>query len=76
MRQEGPTSPVIPEQSRMAKARLAILGYEGPDLGKRMTWYPTLRRDYRNLIFNIIAHRGYDLFTLDAKTAFPVGEIC
>ena len=59
---------------RKAKARLVILGYQDPDLGKYRTWSPTLRRDSRNVILAIITHRGWRLFTLDAKTAFLLGK--
>ena len=59
---------------RKAKARLVILGYADPDLGNHKTWSPTLRRDTRNLILSILAHRKWLLFTLDAKTAFLLGK--
>ena len=60
--------------ARKAKARLVILGYQDPDLGENATWSPTLRRDTRNLLLGVIVHRGYELFTLDAHTAFLLGK--
>ena len=64
-------SPVLKDgTNRKAKARLVILGYQDPDLGQYRMWSPTLRRDSRNLILSIIAHRFWRLFTLDTKVAF------
>ena len=70
-----PYDPTVRDGSnRKAKARLVILGYEDPDLGKYKTWSPTLRRDTRNVLLFICAQLGWMVFTLDAKTAFLLGK--
>jgi hypothetical protein len=69
-----PWSTTVEGSMQKAKARLVILGYQDPDLGSNRTWAPTLRRDTRNMILTVVAHRYWQLFTLDAKTAFLLGR--
>ena len=59
---------------RKAKARMVIIGYENAGLVKNATWSPTLRRGSRNLLLRAIVQRRHVLFSLEAKTAFLLGN--
>jgi hypothetical protein len=61
--------------TKIAKARLVILGYQDPDLGQYARSSPTLTRTAKHLILAICAQNEWDLFSLDAKTAFLTGEL-
>jgi hypothetical protein len=65
----------ITDKGPQAKARLVLLGYQDPDLGKYQRASPTLTRCGRNLIFQIAAQQGWHLFSLDAKNAFLAGDL-
>jgi hypothetical protein len=57
-----------------AKARLVLLGYEDPDLGKYRRDAPTVSRSSKMLLFATAAQLGWHLFSLDATTAFLSGD--
>jgi hypothetical protein len=52
-----------------------ILGYQDPDLGQYQRSSPTLTRTAKHLLLAIAAQNEWDVFSLDAKTAFLTGEL-
>ena len=56
------------------KARLVLVGYQDPDLGKIATDSPTLRKESKHLILSLCAAHGWTLWGADIKTAFLSGD--
>jgi hypothetical protein len=61
-------------KDRTPKARLVIVGWQDPDLGKVATDSPTLRKVTKHLILSLCAARRWKLWGADIKTAFLSGD--
>ena len=59
---------------RRAKARLVVLGFEDPDLSDIPNDAPTLGKDGRQLLLQMVASRGWTLINFDVSTAFLQGK--
>ena len=62
-------------KTQKAKARLVLLGYQDPDLGKYTRSSPTLTKTGRFLLFALMAQFMWQVFSLDAKNAFLAGDL-
>ena len=60
-------------KSRKAKARLVILGFQDPDVEKLDRDAPTLSRDSRALILQLLASARWEVNSFDIRTAFLRG---
>ena len=56
------------------KARLVLVGYQDPDLGKIATDSPTLRKESKHIILSLCAAQKWTLWGADIKTAFLSGD--
>ena len=56
------------------KARLVLVGYQDPDLGRVATESPTLRKESKHLILSICASKKWVIWGADIKTAFLSGD--
>ena len=61
-------------RERKAKARLVILGFEDPAIETLERDAPTLGRDSRSLILQVLASAQWELNSFDIKTAFLRGS--
>ncbi|CAE7223028.1 RE1 [Symbiodinium sp. CCMP2592] len=61
-------------KSVVPKARLVLVGYQDPDLGKIATDSPTLRKESKHIILSLCAAFGWILWSADIKTAFLSGD--
>eukprot|EP00435_Cladocopium_sp_Y103_P018401 s905_g4.t1 len=61
-------------KDRTPKARLVLVGWQDPDLGKIATDSPTLRKETKHLILSLCAARKWKLWGADIKTAFLSGD--
>ena len=59
---------------KRAKARLVVLGFEGPDLSSIPNDAPTLGKDARQLILQKVVSNRWKLVNFDVSTAFPQGK--
>ena len=59
---------------KRAKARLAVLGFEDPQLATISADAPTLSKDGKQLVLQQVASRGWKLINFDIATAFLKGE--
>ena len=59
---------------KKAKARLVVLGYQDPQLTSVARDSPTLTKEGRNTILQLVASCQWDLISLDIKTAFLRGK--
>ena len=57
-----------------AKARMVVIGFEDPDLGKISSDSPTLTKDGRQLVVQTVASNRWELISFDVSTAFLHGE--
>ena len=67
-------APEQPGGARRAKARLVVLGFEGPNIGEIPSDAPTLGKDARQLILQKVAANGWKLVNFDISTAFLQGQ--
>ncbi|CAE7296093.1 RE1, partial [Symbiodinium sp. CCMP2456] len=56
------------------KARLVLVGFQDPDLGRIATDSPTLRKESKHIILSICASKGWVIWGADIKTAFLSGD--
>ena len=56
------------------KARLVLVGFQDPDLGRIATDSPTLRKESKHVILSICASMGWTIWGADIKTAFLSGD--
>ena len=56
------------------KARLVLVGFQDPDLGRIATDSPTLRKESKHIILSICASKGWTIWGADIKTAFLSGD--
>ena len=59
---------------RKAKARLVVRGYQDPELDQVSTESPTLSRDARMLLLQVISSSGWTVQNFDITTAFLRGK--
>ena len=71
--QDAHVDPKNPK-TRKAKARLVILGYEDPQIDSIPRDSPTLGRDARALLLQLIASCKWDVMSFDVRTAFLRGR--
>ena len=62
------------DRSKVPKARLVLIGWEDPELGKIATDSPTLRKESKHLVLSICASKRWKVFGADIKTAFLSGD--
>ena len=62
------------DRSKTPKARLVLIGWQDPDLGKIATDSPTLRKESKHLVLSICAANRWKVFGADIKTAFLSGD--
>ena len=62
------------EKNKTPKARLVLVGWQDPDLGKVATDSPTLRKRTKHLILSVCAANAWKLWGADIKTAFLSGD--
>ena len=62
------------DRKKTPKARLVLVGWQDPELGKIATDSPTLRKETKNLILSLCASRKWRLWGADIKTAFLSGD--
>ena len=62
------------DRSLSAKARLVLVGFQDPDLGRIATDSPTLRKESKHIILSICASKGWVIWGADIKTAFLSGD--
>ena len=67
-------APEVGSVERRAKARLVVLGFEDPDLSTVPRDAPTLTKDGRQLILQLVASKRWDLLNFDISTAFLKGK--
>ena len=60
--------------SKTPKARLVLVGWQDPDLGKVATDSPTLRKETKHLVLSICSASKWKLWGADIKTAFLSGD--
>ena len=61
-------------KTKTAKARLVLVGWQDPDLGKIATDSPTLRKESKALVLSICASMKWTIWGADIKTAFLSGD--
>ena len=57
-----------------AKARLVVVGFEDPSIGELASDAPTLTKDGRQLVVQMVASRKWELLSFDVSTAFLRGD--
>ncbi|CAE7322055.1 RE2, partial [Symbiodinium sp. CCMP2456] len=62
------------DRTLSAKARLVLVGFQDPDLGRIATDSPTLRKESKHVILSICASKGWVIWGADIKTAFLSGD--
>ena len=60
--------------NQTAKARIVIIGYEDPDISEISGDAPTLGKDARSLLLQLIASSKWELMSFDVSTAFLKGQ--
>ena len=67
-------APEVGGVERRAKARLVVLGFEDPGLAEVPRDAPTLSKDGRQLLLQLVASKGWSLLNFDISTAFLKGK--
>ena len=62
------------DKNKTPKARLVLVGWQDPELGKIQTDSPTLRKETKHMILSLCAARRWKLWGADIKTAFLSGD--
>ena len=61
-------------KEKTPKARLVLVGWQDPELGKVATDSPTLRKESKSIVLSICASKRWKLWGADIKTAFLSGD--
>jgi hypothetical protein len=61
-------------KTKTPKARLVLVGWQDPELGRIATDSPTLRKESKSLILSICSSKKWRLWGADIKTAFLSGD--
>ena len=67
-------APEVGGVGRRAKARLVVLGFEDPGLAEIPRDAPTLSKDGRQLLLQLVTSNRWDLLNFDISTAFLKGQ--
>ena len=62
------------DRSVAPKARLVLVGFQDPDLGRIATDSPTLRKESKHIVLSICASMKWTIWGADIKTAFLSGD--
>ena len=62
------------DRNKTPKARLVLVGWQDPELGRIQTDSPTLRKETKHMILSICASRKWRIWGADIKTAFLSGD--
>ena len=62
------------DRTKTPKARLVLVGWQDPMLGKIATDSPTLRKESKSLVLSICSSKKWKLWGADIKTAFLSGD--
>ena len=62
------------DRGKTPKARLVLVGWQDPELGKIATDSPTLRKESKSLVLSVCAAMHWVLWGADIKTAFLSGD--
>ena len=62
------------DKTKTPKARLVLVGWQDPELGKIQTDSPTLRKETKHMILSICASMRWKIWGADIKTAFLSGD--
>ena len=62
------------DKQKTPKARLVLVGWQDPELGKIATDSPTLRKESKSLVLSVCASKHWKLWGADIKTAFLSGD--
>ena len=62
------------DKQKTPKARLVLVGWQDPELGKIATDSPTLRKESKSMVLSICASKHWKLWGADIKTAFLSGD--
>ena len=60
------------DRTKTPKARLVLVGWQDPDLGKIQTDSPTLRKETKHLILSLCAAKRWRIWGADIKTVVVV----
>ena len=60
--------------TKVPKARLVLIGWQDPELGRIATDSPTLRKETKHLVLSICSAQKWKVFGADIKTAFLSGD--
>ena len=63
---------VITEKNKSIKARLCVRGYQEREEVRKDS--PTVSKPGLRILFSVAASRGWDLYSIDAKSAFLQGD--
>ena len=61
-------------KEKTPKARLVLVGWQDPELGKVATDSPTLRKESKSIVLSICSSMRWKLWGADIKTAFLSGD--
>eukprot|EP00434_Breviolum_minutum_P007465 symbB.v1.2.006587.t1/scaffold387.1/size215482/10 len=61
-------------KTKTPKARLVLVGWQDPELGRVATDSPTLRKETKSLVLSVCAAQRWTLWGADIKTAFLSGD--
>ena len=61
-------------EGKRAKARIVVIGYEDPDIGEIPQDAPTLTKDGRGAVLQMVSSCGWSLISFDISTAFLHGK--
>ena len=62
------------DRNKTPKARLVLVGWQDPELGRIQADSPTLRKETKHMILSICASRKWRIWGADIKTAFLSGD--
>ena len=70
----GTEKPCDVKNGQKAKARLVVVGFEDPDIGELSSDAPTLTKDGRQMVLQLVSSNKWELLSFDVSTAFLRGD--
>ena len=70
----GTEKPSDVKNGQKAKARLVVVGFEDPDIGELSSDAPTLTKDGRQMVLQLVSSNRWELLSFDVSTAFLRGD--
>ena len=70
----GTEKPCDVKDGQKAKARLVVVGFEDPDIGELSSDAPTLTKDGRQMVLQLVSSNKWELLSFDVSTAFLRGD--